>query len=464
MTSHGGLQSPKAFYNPTSSGPVAADTSSNSFQKFRSTLEQSLRTATRSKKLPPTPHIVDELAALARTTKGKEKERPKNVEPHKEKMSILRKVAFRRDSPSNSTPANVKGRVTGHTSYMTPSLRQASMSSPALHTSSQPLPSQPGSSSSNTDALISPTRQRTRRGHRQSPETSVSGSPNTPASSLLSRHPSLKLPPSPSTPSLHRERPVTPTRTLRDVVTPHDTPTPKAYLVRNTSKSSSIVSPALRASSPVRSKSPTNRARVGPSSARALSSASTSHLPLTSPRTPTPPSTPRRSIDTSRRASNTRRPSTENPRHATPIDVRGESPSPICTRTRSPVQRSYSQNRHFNISSGSLVQPTSIPEHRELLRTAASLICKEALKPPPRTEAGQRDWGEVEVRTRALARLERVWSKSGSSGDCSSTNVPTAALSRSSSLTASGEERERRLFCEALRDGYVLCQCVFSLY
>ena len=45
---------------------------------------------------------------------------------------------------------------------------------------------------------------------------------------------------------------------------------------------------------------------------------------------------------------------------------------------------------------------------------------------------------------RALARLECVWSSSES--------------------TASGEERERRLFCEALRDGYVLCQCVFSLH
>lgn len=61
---------------------------------------------------------------------------------------------------------------------------------------------------------------------------------------------------------------------------------------------------------------------------------------------------------------------------------------------------------------------------------------------------------------RALARLERIWSKNGSSGVCNSTNVSTSALS-SSGLTASGEERERRLFCEALRDGYVLCQSVF---
>jgi len=76
-----------------------------------------------------------------------------------------------------------------------------------------------------------------------------------------------------------------------------------------------------------------------------------------------------------------------------------------------------------------------------------------------KSEAGLREWGEVEARTRALARLERIWSKSGNSGFGSSTNISTAALS-SSGLTASGEEREKRLFCEALRDGYVLCQCV----
>ena len=421
MTSHDGLQSPKAFYNPsTSSGHDAVDTSSNTFQKFRSTLEQSLRTATRSKKLPPTPLIVDELAALAGTTKGKEKERPKNIEPHKGKMSILRKVTFGRG--------------------------RESLSSPALQTSSQALPSPksqsaiPGSSSASTaDDVISPTRQRTRKVHRQSPEHSSPDAPGSPRDPLLSRHPSPKLPLSPSTSSLHRERP-----REAPTPTPPDTPTPKA-------------TPALRASSSIRSKSPTNR--VVPSSVRTLSSASTSHLPLTSQTTPTPSSTPRRSIDISRRASDTRRTSTESPRHASPTDIRGESPSPspICTRTRSPVQRSYSQSRQFNISSGSFVQPPSNPEHRELLRAAASLICREASKAPTETEVGQRDWGEVEVRTRALARLERAWSKSGSS-------VSTAALSSSSGLTASGEERERRLFCETLRDGYVLCQCVFSLH
>ena len=435
MTSHEGLQSSKTFYKKpsTSSEPDAVETSSNTFQKFRSTLELSLRTATRSKKVPLSPHIVDELAVLARTTKGKEKEIPKNIEPQ-EKMSISRKVAFGRGRDS--------------------------LSSPVLHTSSKAFPSPksqsaiPGSSSSNADVVTtSPTQQRTRKVHCQSPEHSSPNAPASPRDPLLSRHPSPELPPS-STPSLHREPPrgrvpaTTRTVTLGDVLTPPDTPTPKAYTPA-----------ALRASSPIRSESPTNSVRVVPSSVRALTSASTSHLPLTSPRTPTPPPTPLCFIDLSRRVSDTRRPSTESPRHTSPIDNIEDSPR---TRVRPPAQRSYSQNHHLIISSGSLVQPTSNPEHRELLRTAASLICNEVLKPPTKTEAGERDWGEVEVRMRELARLGRVWGKSDSSGACTSTNVSTAALSSCSGLTADGEERERRLFCDALRDGYVLCQCVFS--
>ncbi len=112
------------------------------------------------------------------------------------------------------------------------------------------------------------------------------------------------------------------------------------------------------------------------------------------------------------------------------------------------------------MSSASLTL-TSNPEHREILRTATTLLCKEVIKPPVhagRTEAGIRDWEEVEVRTRALARLERIWGKSGAAG--SSSNLSNVGGLSSSGLSVSGEERERRLFTEALRDGFVLCQCV----
>ncbi len=57
---------------------------------------------------------------------------------------------------------------------------------------------------------------------------------------------------------------------------------------------------------------------------------------------------------------------------------------------------------------------------------------------------------------RALSRLERIWGKSGANG--SSSNLSNVGGLSSSGLNASGEERERRLFTEALRDGFVLCQ------
>ncbi|KAF8323512.1 uncharacterized protein EI90DRAFT_2386793 [Cantharellus anzutake] len=47
---------------------------------------------------------------------------------------------------------------------------------------------------------------------------------------------------------------------------------------------------------------------------------------------------------------------------------------------------------------------------------------------------------EMELRTRKLARMEKGWNK------------------RTGMETSSGEERENATFCEALRDGYVLCQ------
>lgn len=82
------------------------------------------------------------------------------------------------------------------------------------------------------------------------------------------------------------------------------------------------------------------------------------------------------------------------------------------------------------------------------------------LKPPSQVrESGldPKDYEEVEVRLRSLARLERVWGKSGS-GMLSSSQL--GSMSGVGGINAGGEERERRHFGEALRDGYVLCQCV----
>lgn len=100
----------------------------------------------------------------------------------------------------------------------------------------------------------------------------------------------------------------------------------------------------------------------------------------------------------------------------------------------------------------------STPEQRELVRTATSLLCKELRKPPPHLSRSERarEWAEVEVRLQPLVRLERIWGKSGALPGASSSQIGVGLGSLVSSNA--GEERERRLFCEALRDGVVLCQ------
>jgi hypothetical protein len=121
--------------------------------------------------------------------------------------------------------------------------------------------------------------------------------------------------------------------------------------------------------------------------------------------------------------------------------------------------------RHPNLSTASLCAP-STSEQRELVRSAVSILCKELLKPPPhlsRTETGPREWEEIEVRMRALQRSQRIWGKSGGVASGSSSQLSAPGLLGSSGLGTSAEERERKLFSEALRDGYVLCQCVFSM-
>lgn len=495
---------------PSASPSASPETSSKAFHRIRSSVEHSIRTATRSKK--PLPTAADEFATItARSGKGNGKEKAPGEDPprEKEKSSMLKrlesKVTFRRAresvTPSPIPPVLGKGdeihdkvRAAGFTSFITPSMRQGSMSSPSLHLSSQALPSP--KSRSAIPALVSPPRDRTRQTSLQPTQREVSApaplgsrriNGNVPSGSgqpsrePTSRHRATKstppaLPPSPSAPSLHHTHqdiaraPETPTRRNRDLPSPPETPTPasnsRGYLgrspSRNTAASSTNLllsgassSPDPRAASPTRARSPTTRTRVvTPSSARGTFSTSASHLPLTTS-TPSPP--PRRpSIDSPRR------PSVDSPHRPSGGTIngnRGESPSPR-PRPVSPGQRSYAQNRHFNMSTASLSSPLN-PEQRELVRTATSLLCKEMVKPPShmsKSESGLKDWEEVEVRTRALARSERIWGKSGGTAAGSSINVSSSGTS--SGLSSGGEERERRLFCDTLRDGFVLCQCV----
>lgn len=85
---------------------------------------------------------------------------------------------------------------------------------------------------------------------------------------------------------------------------------------------------------------------------------------------------------------------------------------------------------------------------RAVLRTAIGMIAREAGGRPPahmcRTDQGLRDWEEVEVRVKELVWEEKVWRGKGGKDD---------GLKEEESA-----QRERRIFVEALRDGYVLCQ------
>ncbi|KAF4593894.1 hypothetical protein EYR40_008689 [Pleurotus pulmonarius] len=557
----------------TSSTPSTSDTSSKPFQRIRSSLEHSLRTATRSKKssstLPPT----DDFATLTpKTSKGKEKETvDDSTTKGKDKSRVLRrlesKVTFRRhgrDSPSSPSPvppspapapfaAKVKRggkeaehdedlvRMAGFTSFMTPSLRQASMSSPALHLSSQALPSpnsQPAvaaSSSTPLTALVSPGKERSRRTSlqpatvkakeisapvplapkRDPSRTRSSGPvamPPTQSSSTATREPAppsstassprmhrsskstpAALPTSISTTSLHDsghrnsvlDLDTPPGRGSRDLHSPSATPTATSgsrnpQLSRSSSKSAAksssylplgnpppSPSPTPRSSTPTRARSPsatrTGTRVITPSSPR-LTSPSATHLPSTPP-----PKTRRPSMDAPRPLMSTPEDRTTSPTstprrsslNASSSHDRSQSPA-ARPRATSPIQRPYAQNRHFNISTTSLGPPPD-PEHSEAIRTAVNMLSRQLAKGPwvvgRNNDNAARDWDEVEFRTRNLIRLEKVWGK-GAGGTGSQVSL---SLQAGAGLGSGGEERLRRVFCEALRDGYVLCQLMNKL-
>ena len=173
-------------------------------------------------------------------------------------------------------------------------------------------------------------------------------------------------------------------------------------------------------------------------------SSSSTSLPY-SPDTPTrrnpsrnPPQTP------------ARKPA-HSPPPSTPIPVM-RIPSASASTSQLP-QFSPSSSRHpvyqaspAHYRSTSSTSLLSSP-YRESIRKASSLLVRELARPPQGIKP--RDWDDVDIRIRSLVRLERVWGKSGAGA--SSTAVAT------SSTMGGSEDRERRLFCETVRDGYVLC-------
>ncbi|OBZ73803.1 hypothetical protein A0H81_05896 [Grifola frondosa] len=446
------------------------------FSRLRSSLEQSLRTATKSKsKLPA---IVDETGVLSQSeTKGKGRASEDDVPKEKEKAKsrMLSKVSFRRPGKDSSAPSPVPPPVASEQKEAEG--RRGSAQGQTIPSSfTQPF-ALPAGSSSNVAALVSPPRERVRKSSAQPTLSTKEISGPTPLAPRrdIEASTSRSFPRSYSSITLCGTlnpltyTPETPTRKAREATR---SPDPSLPSPRGIASSSSRRAAASTSHLPLGSppNSPTTPRVISPINARSSSrtgthratpSASSSHLPLASSPSPnSAPSVRRPSLDLQR------------PPAIAPLSSRSRSvtpTSPARSRAVSPTQRnfspSFSQNRFLNASTTSL-SPSANPEYRELIRAASSFLCKEMLKPPSQLSKSSlqpKEWEEVEVRMRALARLERVWGKSGGGMSSSSQLNSVSALS-SSGLSAGGEERERRLFCEALRDGYVLCKLVNKLF
>ena len=83
--------------------------------------------------------------------------------------------------------------------------------------------------------------------------------------------------------------------------------------------------------------------------------------------------------------------------------------------------------------------------YRGSIREASSLLVRKLARRPQGVKP--RDWDGVEIRIHSLLRLERVRGKTGGSSTASATP----------STMGGSDDIEPRLFCETLRDGYVLC-------
>ncbi|KAF5316572.1 hypothetical protein D9619_006466 [Psilocybe cf. subviscida] len=118
---------------------------------------------------------------------------------------------------------------------------------------------------------------------------------------------------------------------------------------------------------------------------------------------------------------------------------------------------------------------------RELVRTATALIIRELAAPPsPKTpmtpspvvgqydaaaavaarESQEKFEAEVRIRVRVLVRMERGW---GENSKIIPENDGEKQGDNRDKVKETGEEKERRVFVEVLRDGYVLCAFINKL-
>ncbi|KIJ55223.1 hypothetical protein M422DRAFT_23836 [Sphaerobolus stellatus SS14] len=256
-----------------------------------------------------------------------------------------------------------------------------------------------------------------------SPSRTTSSQPQPPV-------PPMPVPSSPSHSSTTTPSPSTPT--------PHTptTPTPR----RRTS------SPMVSHAPPSPSPTPQTPSRPSRLLGRGIGSVSTSHLPLTSERSKSPvtPSSPTRLMP--RRASHG-----QNTGIAPPNGRAGaESPA---SRTGTPTSP-RSPTLPLSASLSNLSSSNSPSPQRDMLRKAGSILVRELVNKRSGWISSRRDnevAEELDRRLGGLVRGEKLWGKSNAGG-----NGNGGANAGGGSL--GGEERERRYFGEAVRDGYVLCQ------
>ncbi|KAF8316811.1 hypothetical protein DL93DRAFT_717042 [Clavulina sp. PMI_390] len=171
-----------------------------------------------------------------------------------------------------------------------------------------------------------------------------------------------------------------------------------------------------------------------------LTSASTSNLPLSSSARAPTPTGPRRSA-TPVTGSSTSTPQKKRASLDTPASP--ESPSSPQRRSSNTQARPAPPQTSSQNSSKSSEEAATA---RAAIRAAINFIVRESSTPPYDLMQSSspllgRQWlQEMEVRTRGLMKLTKKW------GDGERT------------VGADDDEKERKMFCDALRDGYILCQ------
>ncbi|KDQ19403.1 hypothetical protein BOTBODRAFT_438284 [Botryobasidium botryosum FD-172 SS1] len=312
--------------------------------------------------------------------------------------------------------------------YVVPSLSRGSMSSPTLHRLANGHAD--GGNAPSIHALISAPKAR---------RPLIASTRHDPSASTRRRSSSPPTPLAPS-PRPSRVRPAIPPSPSTPVLGSYPDPSPRRASAPASRPSVPPLPPPVAFAEPSSPKSGSNSSRR------------TTRSPTRVSRSPPPPSqsqsqsqfTPSSSPGSGRTLNHARRNSqpvfgtTTIRGSPSPSQSPPSSPSPGPSRFRPARTHSTSPSPHSPhlpstrplSGSGFALSPT-----REAIRSASSFLVKETARAPASMPSDV--WLEVEQRMTPLVRMERVWGKSGGAG---------------------GEERERRTFCDTLRDGYVLCQ------